>query len=172
MTGSLQIKNDTYYMVLNYKENGKNKQKWKTTKLKTKGNKKKALEMLNKTIAEYEEKNNPKGEDPGDILFVDYMEQWLERKRNKVEETSWNIYFSYVKNHLIPYFKPLNLSIKNVKPKDIINYYEYKFSTGLAYKTLQLVCTILKNMLSQALLEEIIDKDPSFKIQLPKKSEN
>ena len=172
MTGSLQIKNDTYYMVLNYKENGKNKQKWKTTKLKTKGNKKKALEMLNKTIAEYEEKNNPKGENPDDILFVDYIEQWLERKKNKVEETTWNMYFYHVKNHLIPYFKPMDLAIKDLKPKDIVNYYEHEFLRGMAYSSLQLTCVILKNILSQALLEEIIDKDPSFKIQLPKKSEN
>lgn len=42
MTGSLKIKNDTFYAVINLKENGKYKQKWISTKLKVKGNKRKA----------------------------------------------------------------------------------------------------------------------------------
>ena len=39
ITGSLQIKNDTYYAVINLKEGDKYKKKWISTKLKTKGNK-------------------------------------------------------------------------------------------------------------------------------------
>ena len=42
LTGSLQIKNNTYYTVLNLKEGEKYKQKWITTKLNVKGNKRKA----------------------------------------------------------------------------------------------------------------------------------
>ncbi len=56
MTGCLKIKNDTYYAVLNLKVGDKYKQKWISTKLKTKGNKRKATEILNALIAEYEEK--------------------------------------------------------------------------------------------------------------------
>lgn len=39
MTGSLQIKNDKYYIVLNSHVNGKRKQKWVKTDLPVKGNK-------------------------------------------------------------------------------------------------------------------------------------
>lgn len=172
MNGSLQIKNDRYYMVLSYKENGKNKQKWISTKLKVKGNKRQALEMLNKTIAEFEEKNKVHGDEPGDILFVDYINQWLGFKKNKVEETTWGSYFNTVKKHLIPYFEPLKLSVKDVSSKHIVNYYEYELSNGSAISTLKLYAVILKNILSQALLEEIIDRDPSFKIPLPKKEDS
>ena len=42
MTGSLQVKNGKYYMVLNSTENGKRKQKWIYTGLSAKGNKRKA----------------------------------------------------------------------------------------------------------------------------------
>ncbi len=56
MTGCLKIKNDTYYAALNLKVGDKYKQKWISTKLKTKGNKRKATEILNALIAEYEEK--------------------------------------------------------------------------------------------------------------------
>ena len=172
MNGSLQVKNDRYYMVLSYKENGKNKQKWISTKLKVKGNKRQALEMLNNTIAEFEEKNKVQGNEPGDILFVDYMGQWLERKKNKVEETTWVSYSNTVENHLIPYFGPLKLPIKDIKSKHIVNYYEYELSNGSALGSIKTYSRRLKDILNQALFEEIIDRDPSFKIPLPKKEKS
>jgi hypothetical protein len=47
MTGSLQIKNNKYYAVLNViGDDGKRKQKWITTNLEVKGNKKKAAKIL------------------------------------------------------------------------------------------------------------------------------
>lgn len=41
MTGSLQIKKDKFYMVLNLTQNGKRRQKWISTGYTVKGNKKK-----------------------------------------------------------------------------------------------------------------------------------
>ena len=46
MTGSLQIKNNKYYIVLNTYENGKRKIKWIHTDLPAKGNKTKAQKLL------------------------------------------------------------------------------------------------------------------------------
>ena len=43
MTGSLQIKKDKFYMVLNLTQNGKRRQKWISTGYTVKGNKKKAV---------------------------------------------------------------------------------------------------------------------------------
>ena len=45
MTGSLQIKKDKFYMVLNLTQNGKRRQKWISTGYTVKGNKKKAEQM-------------------------------------------------------------------------------------------------------------------------------
>ena len=177
MTGSLKIKNDTFYAVINLKENGKYKQKWISTKLKVKGNKRKATEILNKIMAEYEAKETQPSTD--DILFTDYLTQWLEKKKDKVELTTWEGYYNTVINHFIPYFKPLNLTIKEVKPKHIVNYYDYKFSGGrqdhkkggLAFSSLKKHSVILKNILNQAFLEEIIPRNPALKIPLPKKDD-
>lgn len=76
----------TYYVVLNLKEGSKYKQKWVSTKLNTKGNKRKANEILNELIAEY------KVEEPiikkDDILFSDYLMQWLEKKKDKIGVTT------------------------------------------------------------------------------------
>ena len=54
MTGSLQEKNNKYYFVLNIYEGGKRKQKWISTGLSVRGNKKKAEEMMRKVIHDYE----------------------------------------------------------------------------------------------------------------------
>ena len=56
MTGSLQIKKDKFYMVLNLTQNGKRRQKWISTGYTVKGNKKKAEQMLRETLREYEVK--------------------------------------------------------------------------------------------------------------------
>ena len=55
MTGSLQIKNNKYYLVLNTYENGKRKPKWIATELAAKGNKTRAQKLLRDTIKEYEQ---------------------------------------------------------------------------------------------------------------------
>ena len=55
MTGSLQIKSDKYYAVLNFKdENGKRVQKWVPLNLPVRGNKRKAEVMLTELINEYQ----------------------------------------------------------------------------------------------------------------------
>ena len=50
MTGSLQIKNNKYYIVLNTYEKGKRKIKWISTDLPVKGNKTKAQKLLRETL--------------------------------------------------------------------------------------------------------------------------
>lgn len=54
MTGSLQVKNDKFYIIINLKENGKRKQKWIATGLEAKGNKRKAEQLLRETLLAYE----------------------------------------------------------------------------------------------------------------------
>ena len=76
MTGSLQVKNGKYYMVLNSTENGKRKQKWISTGLPEKGNKRKAEQMLREKLTE-EEKRNPVV--CSDMTVADSVRRWLTR---------------------------------------------------------------------------------------------
>ena len=146
VTGTLQVKRGKYFCVLDYRdENGARKFKWISTGLEEKGNKRKATEMLNKVLMEYELKNlevKTTGEqnnhtvktvdepNQSDILFTDYMQNWLERKKGKVENTTWDCYYLTIYKHFIPYFQPLNLSLSDIKSKHIVDYYEIKFRSG------------------------------------------
>ena len=54
MTGKLSIKNGVWHVVLYYKNHeGQHRQKWLTTGLKERGNKKAALNILNEKLIEY-----------------------------------------------------------------------------------------------------------------------
>lgn len=86
MTGSLQVKNGKYYMVLNSTENGKRKQKWISTGLTEKGNKRKAEQMLREKLTE-EEKRNPVVRT--DMTVVDCVRRWLVRIQRRVDEVTY-----------------------------------------------------------------------------------
>ena len=57
MTASLQVKNDRYQVVLMFKQNGKFKHKWVSTRLPAKkGNKRKAEQFMKDLLAKEEAK--------------------------------------------------------------------------------------------------------------------
>ena len=104
ITGHLQEKNGRYYMVLNLKnENNKWKPKWIATGLLIKGNKKKANTMLQDTIRKYEDQQIQPQCVVNDILFSDYMLNWLKLIRNSVEDTTFTSYRRNIKGSIVPY---------------------------------------------------------------------
>ena len=103
MTGSLQVKNGKYYMVLNGVENGKRKQRWVSTGLTEKGNKRKAERMLRERLAE-EERKAPSGE-ATNILFTDYLQRWLALSERRVDEVTMQSYRMLSLRHVLPWFQ-------------------------------------------------------------------
>ena len=90
MTGSLQIKKDKFYMVLNLTQNGKRRQKWISTGYTVKGNKKKAEQMLRETLREYEVKEQFKY---SDMFFSDAVKLWLKECAGRVDEITLQGYY-------------------------------------------------------------------------------
>ena len=77
MTGSLQIKRDKYYAVLSWYEGEKRKQKWISTGLSVKGNKRRAENILKQEIEKMKlaQSSNLTG---ADQPFLPFMAQWLD----------------------------------------------------------------------------------------------
>lgn len=176
MTGCLKIKNDTYYAVSNLKEGGKYKQKWISTKLKVKSNKRKATEILNELLAHYEEKTI--ASKPGGVLFSDYLMQWLEKKKNKVELITFEGYEALIENHIYPYFKQKGFTLSEIKPSHIADFYESKFKNGrcdgrggLSIRSIKMLAFIIKAVLDKAVFYELILRNPASKLPLPKKED-
>lgn len=89
MTGSLQIKNDKFYMIINLKDNGKRKQKWISTGLEVKGNKRKAEQMLREFLSSQEQiQSKPKS----GVLLSDYIRHWLTIAERRVDSVTYQGY--------------------------------------------------------------------------------
>ena len=89
VAGHLQEKNGIYYMVLSYPSaNGKRKNKWISTKLPVKGNKKKAEKMLSEIRQTFVPVEKPMD---AEINFSDYMLQWLQIIKPTVATTTYEI---------------------------------------------------------------------------------
>ena len=91
MTGSLQTKNGFYHAVLNYKDElGKRKQKWISTDIPVTGNNKRRAEArLREILVEVEQQKTVYS---ADMLFLDWVEKWMEQKQNEVRLNTYESY--------------------------------------------------------------------------------
>ena len=173
MTGSLQIKNGKYYAVINLIDaNGKRKQKWISTGLEVKGNKRKAEQILRNEIKAYEVKGNIL---LSDILFSEFVQRWLEAKRASIDEVTYQGYKTIVRAHIVPYFKPKAIKLCDLSRKDIQDYIDDKSTNGrsdrkggLSAKTVKSHIVIIKQVLKEAVKCGYITTNPSEFVVLPK----
>lgn len=177
MSGSLQIKENKYYAVLNLKgADGKRRQQWVTLGLDAvKGNKKKAAALLKQCIEQYSLAEHTTQEK---VLpsFTDYIEQWLELEQGRIEKSTWESYESYTRRHIIPYFNPLGLTVEKVTVSHIKGYYDFKSkggrgdkkAGGLSHASLKNHSKVLKQVLSAAVLEEMTDRNVAQAVPIPR----
>lgn len=173
MTGSLQVKNDKYYIVLNIiDEEGKRKQKWLGTGLEIKGNKKNADKMMRDTLKEYEDKNINL---TGFIKFTRYIDEWLDTVKPRIELVSWEAYASYVKSHIRPYFSTINLCVNEIQPYHIQKYINDKHKNGrldgkggLSANSVKKHLCVIHSVFQEALRNNMIAYNPADRVRLPK----
>lgn len=171
MTGSLQIKNDKYYAVINLYENGKRKQKWICSELSVKGNKTKAERFLREQIANYESKA---GLISSDVLFSDYIKIWLDRIKNTVDDVTYQGYEQLAKSHIIPYFEEKKIRLQNLNKDHLQAYIDEKAKKGrldnkggLSAKSLKLHRNVLNQTLKEALKSGLISVNPCQWVKFP-----
>lgn len=165
MTGSLQEKNNKYYIVLSMKVNDKWKTKWVKTGLDVKGNKRKATEMLNKYLENASETNFL---GTTEMLFSNYMIVWLETIKNSIKENTFHEYRKVVENDISPYFKEKNIKIGELNNLHIQEYYNQLITKMTANSALKRHANIHK-ALDYAVMSGLIEKNPSDYVILPKK---
>lgn len=174
MTVNLKIKSGRYYAVVCYKEGTEYKQKWVALHLPAKNNKRKAEAMLEQIKRQYEEAYSTPG---GDTLFTTYIKKWLEDKKSMIELSTWEGYKIYAERHIIPYFDPMKLSLRDVKPKHIKDYYDFKYTSGrldgkpggLSIPSIKKHSIVIKEVLNDAVLDELITRNPAIGVKLPAK---
>lgn len=169
VTGSLQIRNNIYQAVLSYKQNNKWKTKWVSTKVPAiKGNKKLANIKLEEIRKNFQEELNSNNIDNEDILFIDYMKKWLNMIKASVEETTYIGYEGVINGRMTDYFGNKDITLQNIKPKHIQDFYQYLLNDGLSGNTVKHYHANIRKALQYAMKTDIIPSNPADKVDLPK----
>lgn len=122
--GHLYEKRDIYQIVLSWvDEEGKRQRKSQSTGLKVKGNKKRAEEIMKQAIKDTAKllSEKPKKED---VLFADFMENWLESMRKEVKMTTFGGYQYNVQTAIVPYFRKRGTLLRELTAVDVNDFYD------------------------------------------------
>ena len=154
MTGSLQIKGDKYYAVLNFKDqDGKRVQKWISLDLTVKGNKRKAEARLNELLVEYQ---GIEFIEPMNTLLSKHIAAWIEADRPKITVTTYNQYVNMLQLHIAPYFDQKGITLSKVTAGDLEDYYTAKVNEGLSPNTVIKHHAIIRSALQWAVKHRYI----------------
>lgn len=167
MTGSLQIANGMYHVVLKLKdEAGKRKQKWVATNIPVAGsNKRRAEKMLRDILTSYEDNKIAYSKE---VLFSDYITEWLENSRHRLELSTYEGYYHNIHNHIVPYFKGLGVTLKNVEAGQIQRYYTKLLNKGLSPNSVKRHHANIRKALQDAFIQNLIPFNPADRVSLPK----
>lgn len=124
VSGHLEEKRGIYQMVLSWTDReGKRQRQSKSTGLQTRGNKKRAEDMLLDT-RRAKERELASLPDLSDPLFADFMEYtWLEAVRQEVKLTTFGGYQMNVKKAIAPWFREKKILLRKLTAEDINDFY-------------------------------------------------
>ena len=170
----LKTKNGRYYGSFTYQsQDGEKKEVWRTLNLEEKpGNKRKAIEMLHET--EYQLHGII--DVPGyELLFVDYLQEWIEKKSGEVEDSTFKGMELMVRK-ISQYFKNKRLRLSEIKPHHIKSYYEYLYKNGrsdgnggLSISSIKSFKGVLNEVFKKAVINRLIVINPVESVKLPAK---
>lgn len=179
VAGHLREIRGYYHIVLSYTdENGKRKTPSKSTGLPVKGNKRKAEALLIKAREEMEQRlaeNNVtrvSNKKESQILFIQFMKEWVEMMRSCVEITTYSAYARCVHKRIIPYFEDHFPEIKlvDITAKHIQDYYTYELTENkISCNTVLHRHANIHKALKYATQIGLIPANPADGVQRPKK---
>ena len=165
VAGHLREKNGYYYAVLNYNDSlGKRKTKWISTGLTVKGNKKRAEAILTEKRRSFQ----PDEPVTSEILFADFMEQWLQIVKSSIAVPTYASYSNMVKRVISPYFRAKKTTLQGLTAKDIQDFYLSELERVSASSVIHYHANIHK-ALKYAVKLDLIVANPADKVERPKK---
>jgi integrase len=169
VAGHLTLKNGKYYAVLNYKNaGGQRKTKWISLGLSEKGNKRKAEVELARLRAEFEPPKEV-GDLSSDMLFADYLLEWLEIAKGRLAVATYSSYAAMIKKPVGPYFRQRNLTLRELEARHLQMFYsemlrKVKPNTVIHYHA------IIHSALKYAVKTDMLVQNVADKVDRPKKN--
>lgn len=167
-----------------YNEYGKRKPEWHSTGLKVDNNERKnnqirkqAEKMLNEELVRVNAENSfsnklntiAKNSKYSNMLFSDYMLEWLENIKPKVVQSTYIGYEQVVKGRLCPYFKSKKIKLIDLSSRDIQDFINYLYKQRLKGSTIAHYTSNMNTALKEAVIAEIIPSNPMDRIESMKK---
>ena len=178
-----------YIAVSYYDEQHKRKQIWISTKLKAKGNKRKAQAILNEYKYYYDiekrelvyppvtqSENNimensyifsKEEQETKDQLFGDYIYQWNEENKNSLQETTYGGYKSQIVRSIQPYFNSRGITLQSITSEDIRLYYKI-LRRQVSASTVRRYHSNIRKCLQEAFEDGKILMNHADRVKLPK----
>ena len=169
VAGHLTLKNGRYYAVLNYRNaGGQRKTKWISLGLPEKGNKRKAEAELARLRAELEPPKEV-GDLSSDMLFADYLREWLEIAKGRLAVATYSSYAAMIKKPVGPYFRQRNLTLRELEARHLQMFYsemlrKVKPNTVIHYHA------IIHSALKYAVKTDMLVQNVADKVDRPKKN--
>lgn len=103
-----------------------------------------------------------------DMLFVDYLEQWLSNYQNQIEPNTFQAYQTQLKNHIIPYFTEQNLKLRELKAFHIQQYYSFKLNEKLSPNSVIRHHALIHRALKFAVKSGLISTNIADQVERPR----
>lgn len=180
ITGHLADRNGKWYAVINlYDTDGKRKEKWKSLDLEAKkGTKGEANHRMNEVLAKYNagelylmetlSHSEQERRRIADMPVEDYLLEWVEQYKPNVSQSTYHNYKQMMETRMVPFFKPLQLKVREVTGDEVNDYYASLRADGLKGTSAQRHHSLLHLAFKHALKRRIIATNPCDQADRPK----
>ena len=169
VAGHLTLKNGKYYAVLNYKNaGGQRKTKWISLGLSEKGNKRKAEAELARLRAEFEPPKEA-GDLSSDMLFADYLLEWLEIAKGRLAHATYGAYQGLLKSTIVPYFRKKKLTLRELEARHLQMFYS-EMLRRVTPNTVIHYHAVIHSALKYAVKTDMLIQNVADKVDRPRKN--
>ena len=169
MQARIISKRNKLYIVISYKDEFDNiKKKWFSTGLDdTKQNRKYAHSLQEEKLREFENTYKFMERGSADILFADFLEQWLDRAKTNLQVSTYATYEGQI-SQIAKYFRERKITLLDLQPFDIANFYAYLQKQGKSSQLCEHYHVNIRKALQTALKAGLIPFNPADRIDRPK----
>lgn len=102
-----------------------------------------------------------------DMLFGDYLAQWIEMAKPNLQISTYSSYKGKIK-HIAPYFNERGITLQSISPMDIQAYYAWLIENGKSVQSCTHSHVIIRRALEIAYRTDRIPVNPAAKVEKPK----
>ena len=175
LAASVQAKKGRLYAVIQVRENGKTKPVWRALGLPESANKSKVNKAYREVVQAFEqsyaEQIAQNKKPASDIPIYDYMCAYFKKIEKNIQKSTAESYRGMINGRIRRYFTARKeLTVGSITAKDIEDFYEWMFESGVVANTVIHYHTVLHSAFKRAFKDGLIDSNPFDRIDRPKKN--